>query len=62
MNDIYAHVLPKGTIWKPQPHMQSGHQGKGWLLWRIANINYIFWLLNEEGTTKLIPSKEAEKI
>ena len=38
--------LLRDWSWENAKSVQSCHQGKGWLLWRISNVKYItlFWL------------------
>jgi hypothetical protein len=46
-------IIPNEAGWENAKSVQSCHQGKGWLVWRISNIKYIlicltlFWLIHD---------------
>ena len=39
--EMHSRWLPHEAGWENSKRVQSCHQGKGWLLWRISNIKYI---------------------
>ena len=45
-NDMHSRCLPHEAGWENAKSVQSCHQGKGLLLWRISNIKYIFICFN----------------